>query len=276
MALFNWSEKFMLGITEIDEQHKQIVDLINNLSELKTKDRNNEDLEGVVNGLISYTKTHWSFEERLLKQHEYPEFASHKSEHDQEELLVKQAVGFQKKHMEEGTVLSADIAILLNDWLTEHILVVDKKYVPFLKNIGITCMDRMNEIKELLVGIEEIDNQHIEIYDLLCQIVKAKEKNNEEGVMVNVEKLLEIWETHFKFEEDLMEHYKYSGCDEHKKKHDNMREEISNLKKMYSKGFKYVVTILERSLNQWVEEVIEHITGKDKDFAKYLHSKGVT
>ena len=79
MALFNWSEKFMLGITEIDEQHKQIVDLINNLSELKTKDRNNEDLEGVVNGLISYTKTHWSFEERLLKQHEYPEFASHVS-----------------------------------------------------------------------------------------------------------------------------------------------------------------------------------------------------
>ena len=124
------------------------------------------------------------------------------------------------------------------------ILLEDKKYVPFLKNIGITCMDRMNEIKELLVGIEEIDNQHIEIYDLLCQIVKAKEKNNEEGVMVNVEKLLEIWETHFKFEEDLMEHYKYSGCDEHKKKHDNMREEISNLKKMYSKGFKYVVTIL--------------------------------
>ena len=55
-----------------------------------------------------------------------------------------------------------------------------------------------------------------------------------------------------------------------------MRVEISNLKKMYSKGFKYVVTILERSLNQWVEEVIEHITGKDKDFAKYLHSKGVT
>ena len=42
-----------------------------------------------------------------------------------------------------------DIAILLNDWLTEHILVVDKKYVPFLKNIGITCMDRMNEINEI-------------------------------------------------------------------------------------------------------------------------------
>ena len=153
---------------------------------------------------------------------------------------------------------------------------VDKRYVPFLKNIGMTCMHRMNETKELLLGIEEIDNQHIKIYDLLCQIVKEKKKNNKEGVMVNVEKLLEIWETHFEYEEDLMELYTYSGCDEHKKKHDNMREEISNLKKMYSKGFKYVVTILERSLNQWVEEVIEHITGEDKDFGKYLHSKGVT
>ena len=70
MALFNWSEKFILGIPEIDQQHKQIVDLINKLSDLRNKEADNEGLDELINELISYTKTHLSYEENLLKQHE--------------------------------------------------------------------------------------------------------------------------------------------------------------------------------------------------------------
>ena len=273
MALFNWTEKFILGIPEIDEQHKQIVDLINKLSDLRNKDADKEGLGEIINELISYTKTHLSYEENLLKQHEYPEFASHKSNHEQ---LTKQAVDFQKKYFLGNTGLSTEIAILLNDWLAEHILEIDKKYVPYLKNKGTTCMDRMEDIKGLLVGIEEMDNQHIEIYDFFISIMKAKEKNNEEELMGNVEKLLEIWEKHFKYEDDLMEQYKYSGCEEHKKEHDDIRESILTLKKMYSRGFKDVLTTLALSLNQWVEEHIKHIAGKDRELGKFLNSKGVT
>jgi hemerythrin-like metal-binding protein len=94
--------------------------------------------------------------------------------------------------------------------------------------------------------------------------------------MDNVEKLLEIWEKYFKYEDDLMEQYKYSSCDEHKKEHDDFRESILTLKKMYSKGFKYVLNTLAISLNQWVEEHIKHIAGKDRELGKFLNSKGVT
>ena len=273
MALFDWTEKFMLGIPEIDEQHKKIVDLINNLSDLRNKGTDNEGLDELINELISYTKTHLSYEENLLKQHEYPEFASHKSNHEQ---LTKQAVDIQKRYFLGNSGLSVEIAILLNDWLAEHILVEDKKYAPYLKNKGTTYMDRMEKIKDILVGIEELDNQHIEIYDLFNSIMMAKEKNNEEEVMDNVEKLLEIWEKYFKYEDDLMEQYKYSSCDEHKKEHDDFRESILTLKKMYSKGFKYVLNTLAISLNQWVEEHIKHIAGKDRELGKFLNSKGVT
>ncbi|HJP19420.1 MAG TPA: bacteriohemerythrin [Nitrospinota bacterium] len=134
MPLFNWSEKFMLGIPEIDEQHKQIVDLINNLNNLKNKTVETEYLGKIIEALISYTRTHLAYEERLLRQHNYPEFAPHKSEHDK---LVKEATDLQTKFFTGVTDLSTDIAILLNDWLAEHILVVDKKYVPYLKNKGI-------------------------------------------------------------------------------------------------------------------------------------------
>lgn len=144
MSLFHWSEKFVLGVQEIDQQHKKIVDLINALNDLRNKDAHNENLHEIINELISYTKTHLLYEENLLKQHEYPDFSSHKSEHDQ---LVRQSMDFQKKFIEGNTSLATDIAILLNDWLAEHILVVDKKYVPFLKNKGATCMDRMEVLK---------------------------------------------------------------------------------------------------------------------------------
>ena len=110
----------------------------------------------------------------------------------------------------------------------------------------------------------------------LKNILLVKEKNNEEEVMDNVEKLLEIWEKYFKYEDDLMEQYKYSDCAEHKKEHDDIRESIIAMKKMYSEGFKYVLDTLALSLNQWVEDHIKHISGKDRELGKFLNSKGVT
>lgn len=272
MALFTWSDKFIIGIKEIDQQHKQIVDLINTLSDSRGADEHDKSLHNIINDLISYTKKHLSYEENLLKEHNYPDFTSHKLEHDR---LVSQAIDLQKKYILGNTNLYTDLAILLNDWLAEHILVIDKKYVPFLKSIGTGCMDRMENIKELLVGIEEIDNQHIQVCDLFNSISKANEENNEAEVMDKVPELIECWKKHFKFEEDLMAQYKYPGSDEHIKEHDDINDSILNLEKMYSKGFKEVVPHLARHLNQWIEDHIKHIDGKDKELGKYLNSKGV-
>ncbi|HJP19413.1 MAG: hemerythrin [Gammaproteobacteria bacterium] len=114
MALFIWTEKFISGLQEIDQQHKKIVDLINALNDIKNEEERNINLYEIIIELISYTKTHLSYEENLLKQQECPELASHKLEHEQ---LVKRTVDFQQKFIEGGTGLATEISLLLNDWL---------------------------------------------------------------------------------------------------------------------------------------------------------------
>ena len=134
---------------------------------------------------------------------------------------------------------------------------------------------KFENFDDALVGIEAIYAQHTQTLKLYNKIVKTKEKRNNEKEEDAVVKLLEYWKMHFKYEEDLMKLYEYSGFDEHKKEHDRIMNEFSNSQKIFSKGFKYVVSCLSINLTLWIEEHIKESRGEDKKLAKYLRSKGV-
>ena len=87
--------------------------------------------------------------------------------------------------------------------------------------------------------------------------------------------MVEHWKMHFKYEEDLMQQYEYSGFDEHKKEHDRIMGDFLNYEEMLSKGFEYIISCLKTNLMIWIEEHIRHIEGNDKKLSKYLRSKGV-
>ena len=129
MALFEWSDKFSINVPERDEQHKKLVNLINKLHDSK-QNQKEEGLGLILNELVSYTKTHLKCEEKLLQEHQYPDYESHKANHDN---LVEQVLEMQKKYNSGDTSMTTDLAVLLNDWLAEHILVVDKEYSPYIK-----------------------------------------------------------------------------------------------------------------------------------------------
>jgi hemerythrin-like metal-binding protein len=78
--------------------------------------------------LINYTKEHFSSEEELMQQHNYPGYLAHKAEHDR---LVKEAGALMEKHQSGAMSLSIETSTFLKKWLTNHILVVDKKYSSF-------------------------------------------------------------------------------------------------------------------------------------------------
>ena len=86
-----------------------------------------------LDGLISYTATHFAAEERLMQQHAYPAIAKHKVEHA---ALVKQALEIQK-NFKEGKALPQNLLQFLKDWLMKHIVGEDKLYGPFLNSKGI-------------------------------------------------------------------------------------------------------------------------------------------
>ena len=134
---------------------------------------------------------------------------------------------------------------------------------------------KFENFDDALVGIEAIYAQHTQTLKLYNKIVKTKEKRNNEKEEDAVVKLLEHWKMHFKYEEDLMEQHEYFGFDEHKKEHDRIMNNFSNNEKIFSKGFKYVISYLVLNSNLWIEEHIKESRGEDKQLSKYLKSKGV-
>ena len=133
-ALFPWSEKYRVGIGLVDGQHKQLVDIINQLHQAMASGKGKDVLCKTLEDLIKYTKSHFAAEEGVLQKHGYPDFPAHHAEH---ERLTGIVVDFHQKLMSNQIGLSVNVMDFLRDWLGNHILGVDKKYAPFLKTQGV-------------------------------------------------------------------------------------------------------------------------------------------
>jgi hemerythrin len=128
--IFHWNDIYSLGISELDEQHKNIVDTINGLHEAIIDGRNKEVLSRILQELINDAQTHFSYEENLLKTHAYPDFEEHKEFHHQ---LATQVLDTQKRYLDGQQTLSVETTNYLKNWLSDHILRVDTKFIPYLK-----------------------------------------------------------------------------------------------------------------------------------------------
>ncbi len=134
MPLFNWSEDYSVKNNGIDNQHKKLVDLINDLHNAMKEGKGKEILGKIIGELISYTKFHFKAEENLMLQNNYPEYKNHKAEH---EAFTNKVIEFEEKFKRGSVVLSQEIILFLKDWLINHIKGTDKNYSPYLINKSI-------------------------------------------------------------------------------------------------------------------------------------------
>lgn len=129
--LFPWTAKLSIGIKEIDEQHKILVKLVNQLHAAMKARVGTKEASVVLDKLADYTVFHFKHEEDLFQKHGYPAQVEHKKFHTE---LVDSVLKFQKDLKAGRAGLSMDLMLFLTNWLKDHIMVKDKAYVPFLKD----------------------------------------------------------------------------------------------------------------------------------------------
>ena len=134
MTYFTWNEKYSVHIREIDEQHKKLVALINELFEAMKAGKDQEILGKVIAVLLTYAKSHFATEERLMRDYGYPEYLVHKQVHDS---LSKKVFDLNAEYQAGKPVLTVQLMNFLKDWLINHILGTDKKYSAFLNSKGV-------------------------------------------------------------------------------------------------------------------------------------------
>lgn len=134
MPLVLWDNSFSVNVQEIDHQHEKLFDLINSLYEAMKKGQGKEILPKIIDELFQYVEKHFSTEEKYFDRFNYSESESHKLEHYN---FLKKVSEF-KKSFEAGQIgLTIDIITFLQEWLTRHIKVVDKKYSNFFNENGL-------------------------------------------------------------------------------------------------------------------------------------------
>ncbi len=129
-----WSNAFSVNIKLIDEQHKQLFRLINDLHAAWKANKPREVIGNVFSGLLDYTDKHFKQEEEIFNRYGYPETANHMDIH---RALVKHVVETKNKFERGEIKVNADIMNFLKNWLNNHILKVDKRYSAFLNSKGV-------------------------------------------------------------------------------------------------------------------------------------------
>ncbi|MDR0388580.1 MAG: bacteriohemerythrin [Spirochaetaceae bacterium] len=130
-GIIRWDKRFSVGIPVIDEQHKNLVNLTNELflSCIKDTDSANDNFKKIVHKLVLYTKNHFSIEERIMETLNFPDIATHKKEH---EAFIKQILQGVEDFSRSSRFVPNKFVRYLRDWILAHIAMTDKRYADYI------------------------------------------------------------------------------------------------------------------------------------------------
>ena len=131
MKTIQWQDDLSIGIDRIDEQHKKWIEQFNRTAEAVASQQHVEQISKTLGFLVGYTETHFSAEEKYMRENDYPAFEGHKAKHDELRATLTNLV---RDYQEEGATqdLADAIETFLGNWLLKHIREVDMKFGAFI------------------------------------------------------------------------------------------------------------------------------------------------
>lgn len=130
MAYVIWSEMFSVRVPYIDNQHRKLIQIINNFHETLKDPNLTANIFQTLNELFHYTELHFKDEEQILKLVNYPadQFQKHKKEHEQ---IVEHIFKLNDQLTGGDEKVIYNLEVFLNSWIIKHLLSTDKNYQPF-------------------------------------------------------------------------------------------------------------------------------------------------
>ena len=132
--MFQWDDKYSVGIQSIDNQHKEIFKLLNNLLDAMKQGHGSEVTTEILWKLERYAIVHFQKEEFFFQRFNFQESNDHIREHND---FTKKVVSL-KADLKSGKItLSFELLNFLKAWIDHHILVVDKQYSDCFRKNGL-------------------------------------------------------------------------------------------------------------------------------------------
>jgi hemerythrin len=130
-----WDKHLSIGVPEIDQQHKSLIDKFNAFITACEEERGNDEVYRLFSFLDIYVKTHFVDEERLMQRIGYPDYMKHREKHQE---FIGKVASFKERLNNEGPTqqLVASAGLLMTGWLIEHISGMDRAIGRFKNEHG--------------------------------------------------------------------------------------------------------------------------------------------
>jgi hemerythrin len=135
MSFMEWNDRYSVGVAVFDDEHKKLVAILNELHASVTAGVDKLALQRVSDKLVEYTLMHFRHEETYFEDWAYPGAERHMAMHSR---LRQQVFEYRKQILEMDSMdLALEMLDFLKNWLTQHIMVEDRKYGVYLHEKGL-------------------------------------------------------------------------------------------------------------------------------------------
>ncbi|MFZ5981389.1 MAG: bacteriohemerythrin [Candidatus Zixiibacteriota bacterium] len=131
MSLINWDENFSIHNEKIDNQHKRLIAIINQLHDAIVNGNAKDVLGNIISDLYDYAKVHFSSEEALFEKYNYSKIEEHKKSH---RILCLSVERYQDMFYKNKLSVN-EFANFMANWLIDHLMVEDREFGQTLKKI---------------------------------------------------------------------------------------------------------------------------------------------
>jgi hemerythrin len=132
---YQWDASLETGHAKVDNQHKQLVAALNSIIEASQQGKSSEEIFKTLDFLTGYTVMHFSTEEKLQVQYDYPDYLGHKRYHDEFKVTVGELT---QKLIKEGPTedVIGMVTTTIGNWLVNHIKGDDFRMAAYVKSKG--------------------------------------------------------------------------------------------------------------------------------------------
>lgn len=125
MSLIVWRKEFDTGVAEVDHEHRELVELINQLHEQIGADAPRQKVGDFLGEVFTKISAHFALEETVMRKHNYDEYADHKADH--EKLLDDLRDIMDDFEAGTGADYKKALSAAVRDWFVNHFKTKDAR-----------------------------------------------------------------------------------------------------------------------------------------------------
>jgi hemerythrin-like metal-binding protein len=130
MPLVEWRPEFAIGLPEVDHEHRELIELINQAHAGLGEGAGAEAVSEVLGEIHARIAAHFALEERIMREAHYDGFDAHKDDH---EHLLDEIRDIMDAYEDRAEFDQAAFGARLGAWFTEHFRSEDARLHKFLR-----------------------------------------------------------------------------------------------------------------------------------------------